>query len=180
MTLASRLAQFERLAAEATPGPWGPNGMGGIRMDGLRDGYSVERKTSTERFNGWCVAHMRMSGHGDCRGQQAADAAYIASLPDLLKLAQDYEKRVKELTEQHSKLAAFADSMLDEFWDSSLDAFDLQDFGVKSGLLVEVEAKEACGETCSCAEYGEFPQTCYRFAPWFKEIRIAIAKEETK
>jgi hypothetical protein len=48
------------------------------------------------------------------------------------------------------------------------DDFDggtLQDMGVKYGLLIPTEMAEPCGPegACNCAEYGDFPQTCYRF-----------------
>jgi hypothetical protein len=50
-----------------------------------------------------------------------------------------------------------------------LDGSEIQELGVKFGLLSEVEQKEPCGDSCSCAEYGDFPTTCY----WFHKDLIA-------
>jgi len=42
------------------------------------------------------------------------------------------------------------------------DGGDLQDAMLSCGLIAEVQATEPCGEACRCAEYDDFPQTCYR------------------
>lgn len=77
-------------------------------------------------------------------------------------------------------LAAYGAAVLaaarEEFGD--LDGGFLQDKAVEVGALVEVEVTEACAEDgCHCAEYGDFPQTCYRYAPGVEAI---LAKGETK
>ena len=62
------------------------------------------------------------------------------------------------------KLRGFAAAMLD--WDmdgiGDVDGGTLQDLAEHHGLLVPVQVSEACGEMCLCADYGDFPQTCYR------------------
>lgn len=35
----------------------------------------------------------------------------------------------------------------------------------RCGVLVAVEVTEPCGEDCRCAEYGDWPMQCYRYAP---------------
>lgn len=45
------------------------------------------------------------------------------------------------------------------------DGADLQDLGVKTGVLKEVPVTEpCCADECHCAEYDNLPGTCYRFA----------------
>jgi len=39
---------------------------------------------------------------------------------------------------------------------------DLQNLGVKTGVLRVVSVDEPCGEACGCAGYGDFPMECYR------------------
>lgn len=48
-----------------------------------------------------------------------------------------------------------------------IDGGWLQDKAVECGVLIEVRATERCIEpdigNCACAEFGDFPMTCYRF-----------------
>jgi hypothetical protein len=59
-----------------------------------------------------------------------------------------------------------------------IDGGWLQDKAVECGVLVEVEATERCVDpeigNCACAEYGDFPMTCYRL----NSELAAIAKEK--
>ena len=66
------------------------------------------------------------------------------------------------MREDFERLRAFACDILDNLPDGGIEGDDLQDLGVKHGLLVPTEVKEPCGENCYCAEYGDFPMTCYR------------------
>lgn len=62
-----------------------------------------------------------------------------------------------------AKLRAFVQELFKDWPDDlGVDGFDLQDLAEKHGLLVPTEALERCGEVCSCADYDDFPQTCYR------------------
>lgn len=48
------------------------------------------------------------------------------------------------------------------------DGGELQELGVKHGVLHEVPVTGPCGEVCACAEYydeDDAPWTCYRLAP---------------
>jgi hypothetical protein len=57
------------------------------------------------------------------------------------------------------QLQGFANELM-EF--SDIDGGDLQDLAVEFKLLQPFEVDEPCGENCICAEYGGWPQTCYR------------------
>ena len=46
---------------------------------------------------------------------------------------------------------------------SDIDGGMVQDMATECGLLVKVEAREPCGESCACVEYG-FPSDCYRYS----------------
>lgn len=45
----------------------------------------------------------------------------------------------------------------------NFDGGDIQEMGVRHGLLFPEHRKERCGEYCECAEYG-FPVECFRIA----------------
>jgi hypothetical protein len=61
------------------------------------------------------------------------------------------------------KLKGFAMAIYGNWPDSgNLDGGELQDLGEKYGLLTPTIVTQACGETCDCAEWADFPQTCYR------------------
>ncbi|SDI41343.1 hypothetical protein [Pseudomonas abietaniphila] len=59
-------------------------------------------------------------------------------------------------------LRKFSNEMLGVAFEGGyLDGADVQDIGVRCGVLTVHEVKERCGEVCACAEYG-FPTECYR------------------
>lgn len=62
-------------------------------------------------------------------------------------------------------LAAFALELIDGAWEGgSFDGGDIQEAGVRHGLLTVEQRQESCGEHCDCAEHG-FPAECYRLTP---------------
>jgi hypothetical protein len=64
------------------------------------------------------------------------------------------------------KLCAFAKEVLNAGFEGNLDGCEIQEIGVKHGLLREVKATEPCTIGCLCEEMGvDFPTTCYRFTP---------------
>jgi len=70
-------------------------------------------------------------------------------------------------------LAAFFIEIFDGALDGgSFDGGDIQDAGVRHGLLIVEQREESCGEHCACAEYG-FPVDCYRLAPALSAHRQA-------
>ena len=60
-------------------------------------------------------------------------------------------------------LKAFAREVI-ECRTGCLEGCDIDDLALKYGLLEVVEATEPCCENCACAEFGPFPQECYRLA----------------
>jgi hypothetical protein len=80
-------------------------------------------------------------------------------------------------------LARFGEKCLDAHRDGFCDLGGdwIQDAAVECGLLKEVQVTEACDpERCGCAEYGDFPQTCYQLTekayliePPHSETRVA-------
>jgi hypothetical protein len=106
-------------------------------------------------------------------------ATYIGDNTDewvTAELAGVMQQQIEELRAAltaSEKLAAYGAAVLaesrEEFGD--LDGGFLHDKAVEVGALVEVEVTEACAEEgCHCAEYGDFPQSCYRYAPGVQEI----------
>lgn len=79
-------------------------------------------------------------------------------------------------------LAEFALWVLEELrgdnMGSDLDGGSAQDKAEALGLLVRVEVTEPCSdEYCSCAEYGDFPQSCLRYS---EHVRAALAQSKDK
>jgi len=57
----------------------------------------------------------------------------------------------------------FIDEVLEAGFDAvAIEPWDIQELGVKYGLLKEQTMTEPCDEDCRCQEYGDFPLTCYR------------------
>ncbi len=79
-----------------------------------------------------------------------------------------YEQAVRDLEKAWTDLAQlsrFAGMALDAVRVKEIgdwDGDEMQDAMVICGLLAPIVATEPCGEACRCAEYDEFPQTCYR------------------
>ena len=62
------------------------------------------------------------------------------------------------------KLRAFVQELFTDWpHEFGIDGFDLQDLAEKHGLIEPREVSAPCHpEHCACAEYDDFPQTCYR------------------
>lgn len=73
-----------------------------------------------------------------------------------------------EIIEVAEKLRGFARDVFMSWPDiDHLDGFDLQEMGIKHGILLPIQVDEPCGELCACADYyelEEFPVTCYELA----------------
>lgn len=64
------------------------------------------------------------------------------------------------------RLRSFAQEVMRDWPEyDGIDGADLQDLAEKHGLLELHQVTEPCGQACHCAEYGEFPQACYRKTP---------------
>lgn len=93
---------------------------------------------------------------------------FIANHHDLSPGTREMLRALRSALTASEKLAAYGAAVLDahreDFGD--LDGGFLQDKAVDVGVLVEVRVEQACdGVGCHCAEYGEFPQSCYRYEP---------------
>lgn len=71
-------------------------------------------------------------------------------------------KALKELVRELALLRTFAQRIMTNWPEGGVDGGELQDTAVDCGLLEPNEVSEPCGENCRCAEYGDFPVTCYR------------------
>jgi len=82
------------------------------------------------------------------------------------------------MTGQESKLIEFARWAIREHRESfaDLDGGSIQDKLQELGLLVGVEVTAPCGENCTCEEYGDFPQTCFRLANGVMEEGLTRGK----
>jgi hypothetical protein len=92
---------------------------------------------------------------------------FVLSRVTLRKLAAldaraDAEQRIAEL----EQCAAFVQWVRQEWHhDGDIDGGALQDALTECGLLTPTEVHAPCDpEACQCAEYGEFPVVCYRWA----------------
>lgn len=61
-------------------------------------------------------------------------------------------------------LKGFASEILGIIWQygSSFDGEDIQELALKYNLIKAVTMTEPCCDECNCAEFTEFPTTCYR------------------
>lgn len=72
-------------------------------------------------------------------------------------------ERIDVLEKERDALRAFAQGIMADWPNPVVDGFDIQDLAVKHGLLIGHEVTQPCSEEgCNCAEYGDFPMTCYR------------------
>jgi hypothetical protein len=74
-------------------------------------------------------------------------------------------------TEQIAGLLRFARRCIESAWEGGgFEGDDLQDLAEECGLLEPTAVTAPCNpECCACADYGDFPTTCYRLPAWFKE-----------
>jgi hypothetical protein len=80
----------------------------------------------------------------------------------LQALLDDQVARNRALLAERDALQAFANEIVSgAFEGGSFDGGDIQDMGVKHGLLRIEQRDDECGEACACREYG-FPSECYR------------------
>ena len=82
------------------------------------------------------------------------------------------------LEEEITKLRTFVKDVfkLSDWPDGGdIDMFDFQDCAERHQLLIPHEVTEPCNVgkeeelSCFCAEFGDFPQTCYRMVDWLKD-----------
>lgn len=99
-----------------------------------------------------------------CLYNNTAEGASSIHMPD----ARCPEHGGKRMTKPN--LEAFAREVMNTFWADRMfpdepDGGTLQDIAEKHGVLLPHAVTEPCGEHCACAEYADFPTTCYRMNP---------------
>ncbi len=83
------------------------------------------------------------------------------------------------------KLAAFGSAMLHAHRGTQacevgdIDGGTCQDLALKFGVLEARQVKEACGESCVCAEVTDFPAECYFVPADISVVRAALAAAPT-
>lgn len=114
-----------------------------------------------------------------CRARQAEHDAYLRNgidvfmtpcaahsgdnTPPFDEFVERYGRKCLQcVVDEAEVLREFAAYILAEFWEGPPDGDMIQDEAVRLGLLRGVTVTEPCGENCNCAEWDEFPMTCYR------------------
>lgn len=93
-------------------------------------------------------------------GYRTIDELHAADqqLRDLLKSRAEQPAPVAS-----ENLRNFANSMIDIALEGcDADGAQIQELAVEHGLLKPEQRTERCGDTCSCAEYADFPVECFR------------------
>lgn len=79
-------------------------------------------------------------------------------------------------------LRGFAQRVMESWPHGDVDGGDLQEAAYAAGLLAPITATEPCGESCSCAEWGEWPIECYRktdllkgTGPWVNPLAAEVS-----
>ena len=72
------------------------------------------------------------------------------------------EAEFAAMAERLRQLEAFTAAIMEDWHEGDLDGGSRQDIAVKHGVLLETVVTEPCGENCNCADYDDFPQSCYR------------------
>ena len=68
--------------------------------------------------------------------------------------------------------------LFDDFPDYWPDGFEAQDSAVKHGIFIPHEVTEPCDDSCACADYGDFPQTCYRKASIIRPLPASPGEQK--
>jgi hypothetical protein len=106
---------------------------------------------------------------------------------DLAVKERDYERirndrlttELAAATKEKTALKKFARIMFDDSRGESLDGEFIQKVGVELGLFRVDVMQKACGESCTCAEFGDFPLECYRFTAMLRDDAAIAAQQPT-
>jgi len=83
------------------------------------------------------------------------------------------QSEVDQLRAGVDRLRAFANEIVSgAFEGGSIDGGDIQNMGVKHGLLRIEQRENECDEVCACREYG-FPTECYRKTELLRAVMTA-------
>lgn len=93
------------------------------------------------------------------------------------KTIQDFTAKMNESSKALDALAAFGAKVLELHRNGGepgdVDYDDLHHAAITTGVVIEVNVTEPCGEHCicsSCVGSDGFPTTCIRYAPGVKHI----------
>jgi hypothetical protein len=106
----------------------------------------------------------------------------LSALDTSRACTKERDERVQELQARLDQSATHAPSSLEKFaiailessrehFAADVDGGEIQDTAEKLGVLVPVDVSGPCGADCTCAEFGDFPQTCYRYSPEVQALR---------
>lgn len=93
---------------------------------------------------------------------KAASAQHMLQALNNGQSARLQRERADRAERRLGALQAFARDVMTSWPEGDVDGGALQDYAEKHGLIVPQEAIESCGDDCVCADYGQFPMTCYR------------------
>jgi hypothetical protein len=72
------------------------------------------------------------------------------------------ESKLAAVGAERDVLRAFANDVMEEWWEGDLDGGSRQDIAERHGLIAPQEVTEPCSYTCVCAEVDAFPLMCFR------------------
>lgn len=72
------------------------------------------------------------------------------------------ESKLAAVGAERDVLRAFANDVMEEWWEGDLDGGSRQDIAERHGLIAPQEVTEPCSDTCVCAEVDAFPLMCFR------------------
>ena len=140
-----------------------------------------------ERGSSNLAADATMQKAASAIAAQAAELARLqASQRSAWNAAADLDEKLERVTAERdaavadARLAAFGAWAAEEFREDlgDVDGGSAQDAMERCGVLVAIEVTEPCGEECRCAEYGDWPMQCYRYAPGIREAIDAARRTE--
>jgi hypothetical protein len=85
---------------------------------------------------------------------------------EMNELIEATRENIVEAEKQLKMFKGFADEVLARLWEGlGVEGDEIQEIGLKHGLIEEYTATEPCCDNCVCAEImgdDEFPVKCYR------------------
>lgn len=82
--------------------------------------------------------------------------------------AEKAEQQLAQVTQNEARYISLIRAIVRSWPDGDLDGGELQELAYQHGILERREVTEPCGDACRCADYGDFPATCYRLMEPFR------------
>lgn len=99
---------------------------------------------------------------------QATVAQAAKTIQVCLDRAEKAEQQLAQVTQAQGRYISFIRAIMRSWPDGDLDGGELQELAHQYGILELHAVTEPCGESCQCADYGDFPTTCYRLTDPFR------------